>query len=422
MTTKSMESDQERCEFTVTQLTSMIKNVLADTFPSVWVLGEITDLSRPRSGHIYFSLKDEQAKLQAVIWRNVASHLPFEPEDGQQVICRGSIDLYPPHGKYQLNVRQIEPRGEGALQRAFRKLHTKLEAEGLFRQEHKQPLPRFPRRIALVTSLSGAAIQDFLQVLRRRWQGVHVWLIGSRVQGEGAADEIVAGIRLANQVAPSPDVLVVGRGGGSPEDLWCFNEERVVRAIFASQVPVVSAVGHEIDITLSDLVADVRALTPTEAAERVVPSSEEMVGQLNGYGQRLSKMLGGIARQARSHVDAVAGHPVFRRPYQRVHDLARRLDELENRSTRALRGEWVRSGDRIGGLAGRLESLSPVSVLGRGYSVTTRASDQQLISDASTLSPGQQITTRLARGRVTSRVESIEQNVSHTNHTASDKE
>ncbi len=264
----------EQRPWTVSQLTSQIKSTLEGRFPSVWVTGELSNVSRPQSGHVYLTMKDASAQIRAVIWRSVASKLPFDFSDGLEVVCRGEIDVYPPRGAYQLIIRRMEPLGEGALQLALRQLQKRLSAEGLFDPRHKRPLPRFPRRIAIVTSPSGAAIRDFLEVLRRRWRGVRVLVIPARVQGEGAAGDLVRGIGWAHQLPEAPDVLVVARGGGSLEDLWCFNDEAVVRAIFAATIPVVSAVGHEIDVTLSDLVADRRALTPSEAAELVAPSSE----------------------------------------------------------------------------------------------------------------------------------------------------
>ena len=289
-----MEQPQnEQDVLTVSELTGQIKGVLEGEFPRVWVSGELTDLARPKSGHIYLTLKDDGAQVRGVIWRNTASRLGFQPEDGQHVLCCGEIDVYPPRGSYQLVIRQLQPQGEGAMQVALRQLQQRLETEGLFDPAHKKPLPPIPRSIAFVTSPTGAAIRDFLEVLRRRWPAVHVLVIPARVQGEGAAGEIVRGIKQANQLRPAPDVLVVGRGGGSMEDLWCFNEEPVLRAIFDSRIPVVSAVGHEIDVTLSDLVADRRALTPSEAGEIVVPSRTEMQSQLSASRRRL-----GIALQA----------------------------------------------------------------------------------------------------------------------------
>jgi exodeoxyribonuclease VII large subunit len=392
----------------VTELTLLIKETLEGSFPAVWVAGELSDVSRPRSGHVYFTLKDGEAQIRGVIWRTTASRVPFDLDDGTEVVCGGNLDVYPPRGSYQLVVREIEPRGLGALQLALRQLQQRLAAEGLFDPRHKKPLPRFPRRIAFVTSPTGAAIRDFLEVLQRRWRGVEVIVIPARVQGEGAAREITRGIAAANRLTPRPDVLVVGRGGGSMEDLWCFNEEAVVRAISASDVPVVSAVGHEIDVTLSDLVADVRALTPSEAAELVVPSGDEIKSVLNSWQQRLVKSLQTRAQQARLRLEALQQSRSLRHPLDRVRELSRRVDELEMRAIRAIRTRHASSGARLAQTAGRLESLSPLAVLGRGYSLTQRAADGQIIRSADNLEVGDLITTKLERGSVTSRVEKID--------------
>jgi exodeoxyribonuclease VII large subunit len=391
----------------VSQLTLLIKQSLEAEFASVWVSGELSDVSRPQSGHIYLTLKDENAQVRGVIWRSVASRLSFDLQDGQQVVCRGDIDVYPPRGVYQLIIRQVEPLGIGALQLALRKLHQRLAAEGLFDPGRKRPLPRFPRRIAFVTSPTGAAVRDFLEVLRRRWRGVQVLIIPAKVQGEGAAQDLVRGIRLANALTEPPDVLVVGRGGGSLEDLWCFNEEPVVRAIHASRIPVVSAVGHEIDVTLSDLVADVRALTPSEAATLVVPAAEEVRAGLDGMRARLAAALRGRAADARSQLDALARHRVFRRPFDRIHDLARQVDELDLRAKRAIGYQLTRNRDRLGSLAARLESLSPLGVLARGYSVTQHTASGQVVTDAATLTVGDTLTSRLGRGQAISQVTEI---------------
>ncbi len=389
----------------VSELTLQIKGSLESAFPSVWVSGELSNVARPHSGHVYLTLKDEDAQIRGVIWRSVASQLAFELRDGLEVVCRGGIDVYPPRGAYQLIIRRIEPLGVGSLQLALRQLQQKLAAEGLFAPEHKQPLPRFPRRIAFVTSPTGAAIRDFLEVLRRRWRGVQVLVIPAKVQGEGAAADIARGIRVANSLAHPPDVLVVGRGGGSLEDLWCFNEETVVRAIFASRIPVVSAVGHEIDVTLADLVADVRALTPSEAAELVVPSADALRADLDAHRQRLSAALRARAMDARTRLDAIAQHRVFRKPFERIQDYARQLDDLDLRAGRAMRYAVEHTRERLVGLTGRLESLSPLAVLQRGYSLTQRTADDALVTDADQLKVGQSITTRLARGLLISRVE-----------------
>ena len=317
---------------TVSELTGQIKDVLEGEFPQVRVSGELTDLARPKSGHIYLTLKDDNAQVRGVIWRNTVSRLGFQPEDGQHVVCDGDIDVYPPRGSYQLVIRQMQPLGEGAMQLALRQLQQRLTAEGLFDPAHKKMLPAIPERVAFVTSPTGAAIRDFLEVLRRRWPAVHVMVIPARVQGEGAADEIVRGITLANQLRPTPDVLVVGRGGGSIEDLWCFNEEPVVRAIFESGIPVVSAVGHEIDVTLADLVADRRALTPSEAGEIVVPSREEMLARLETAGRRMAMAVMAKLKSLRARLEELQGRRILRRPDEPLRLLARRTDDLEFRA------------------------------------------------------------------------------------------
>jgi exodeoxyribonuclease VII large subunit len=393
---------------TVFELTSQIKDLLELNFPSVWVSGEVSNLSRPQSGHYYFTLKDDRAQIRVVLWRLTAAQLRFDLEDGLEVICQGALEVYGPRGSYQLVIRQVEPKGVGALELRLRKLRQRLAAEGLFDSARKRLLPRFPRRIAFVTSPTGAAIRDFLQVLRRRWRGAHVLVVPVRVQGDGAAEEIAAAIALVNRLTPPIDCLVVGRGGGSLEDLWAFNEEAVVRAIHASGVVVVSAVGHEIDVTLSDLVADVRALTPSEAAERIVPDIDELVRALAAQRRRMLVSLARRASQSRSRLDQLAGRRAFRKPFDVVHELTRRLDEWSQRSTRAARLRLAAARTRIDALAGRLDSLSPLAVLGRGYSLTQR-SDGQVLRDARELAVGERIQTRFHRGRAVSRVEAVEE-------------
>lgn len=392
----------------VSQLTQQIKQSLEEQFPAIWVCGEVSDMARPRSGHVYFTLKDEHAQLRSVIWRGTAQRLRFEMHDGLELICQGNVEVYAPRGSYQLIVRHVEPRGLGALELALRQLRAKLEAEGLFAPELKKPLPAFPRRIAFVTSPTGAAIRDFLEVLRRRWSDVQVLIIPARVQGEGAASEIASGIATANRLKDPPDVLVVGRGGGSLEDLWCFNEEAVVRAIYASKIPVVSAVGHEIDVTLSDLAADLRALTPSEAAERIVPSGEEMVQSLKTIERRLLMSIRGRTETLRTRLNAVAGHSIFRRPHQLIQQLRQQLDDIERRANRATEHRLAMEAERVSRLAGKLESLSPLQVLKRGYSLTERAGDGQLVTDAGTLTTGDLIKTRFAKGSAISSIEKAE--------------
>jgi exodeoxyribonuclease VII large subunit len=397
-----------RQTLTVSQLTAQIKNALEGEFPSVWVAGEISNYSRPQSGHSYFTLKDDQAQIRAVMWRGSASRLKFELADGLDVICHGRVDVYPPRGSYQLVVDELHPKGMGALELALRKLREKLSAEGLFDPARKRRLPAFPRRLAFVTSPTGAAVHDFLQVLRRRWRGVDVLVIPARVQGDGAAAEIVAGIRLAHRLSPPPDVLVVGRGGGSLEDLWAFNEEPVVRAIAASRIPTVSAVGHEIDVTLADLAADVRALTPSEAAERIVPAAEEIAARLWNHHQRLRHAVQRRVMWLRARWEGIAAQRPFRRPFDLVHDRNRRLDEL---SARGIAAAWRLLRDRqhrLATMAGKIESLSPLDVLARGYTITQDAQSGAVVRAADQLRIGQSIVTRFAAGEAESKVVSID--------------
>ena len=388
----------------VSELTHMIKGMLESNLVGVWVGGQVSGISRPRSGHLYFTLKDEHAQISAAIWQSTAQRLRFNLEDGQEVICRGDLNVYPPRGSYQLVVRSIEPRGMGALQLAFKQLQEKLAKEGLFDRANKQPLPPFPRRIAFVTSPTGAAIRDFLEIARRRHSGVEILVIPARVQGECAADDVVRGIRLAHRLRPRPDVLVVGRGGGSVEDLWCFNEEKVVRAIVAAEIPVVSAVGHEIDVTLSDLAADVRAATPSEAAERIIPSAEELSARLAQFQKRLAGSLRGQCIHARRRLDALAVRRVLARPLDRLGDLSRRLDELQVCLSRAMRRRVTKAEERLKGTAACLESLSPLAVLSRGYSITQRADDGQIVRAVGDVQTGDLISTRLHQGNLVSRV------------------
>lgn len=389
---------------TVSELTAQIQELLGDTFADVWVSGEVSNLARPQSGHLYFSLKDASAQLGAVIWRSTATRLRFELADGMQVACRGRIDVYPPRGNYQLIVTQVVPLGQGALELALRRLRERLAAEGLFDAARKRPLPRFPRQLALLTSPSGAAVRDFLEVLGRRWRLTNVLVVPVRVQGAGAAQEMAQAIRQVNMLRAHFDAIVLARGGGSMEDLWAFNEEVLVRAIAGSQIPVVSAVGHEIDVTLADLAADVRALTPSEAAERVVPSAEQVRALLSTHRQRLVRVLRERVAAMRTRLHQFAARPIFRRPFDRVHALLQRLDELSARAGRAVSYRCERARRALQAVSGRLESLSPLAVLARGYSITTRAADGSLVRDAATVCPGELLHTRLAQGSIASRV------------------
>ena len=392
--------------FTVSEITGQIKELLELSFPLLWVSGEVSNLSRPQSGHCYLTLKDEQAQIRAVVWRTTAAGLRFDLQDGLKVVCQGYLDVYPPRGGYQLVVQQIQPQGRGAQDLALRKLRDRLAAEGLFDPGRKRPLPPFPQRVAVVTSPTGAAVRDFLEVLARRWRGANVLIAPVRVQGQGAAREIAGAIAAVGRL-PNVDCLVLARGGGSVEDLSAFNEEIVVRAIHASRVPVVSAIGHEIDITLSDLAADVRALTPSEAAELVVPSSGEVCAQLTRQLRRLQGAFAGRARLARLRLDSLANRRVFRKPLESVHALSQHLDHLAERSTRAIHHRLQTGRARIGSLAGQLESLSPLHVLGRGYSLTHRLSDGLLVRNAAALEAGDHIITRFSVGQAISSVQQV---------------
>jgi exodeoxyribonuclease VII large subunit len=392
----------------VSQLTAQLKGTVEECFGSVWVAGEISNFSQPQSGHAYFTLKDDAAQLRAVLWKTTAARLKLQLHDGLEVVCHGRLDVYPPRGSYQLVVDQLQPKGMGALELALRQLREKLAKEGLFDRARKRPLPSFPRRIGVVTSPTGAAVRDFLQVLRRRWRGVHVHIFPARVQGDCARDEIVAAIGHANRVQPALDVLVVARGGGSLEDLWCFNEELVVRAIVASRVPTVSAIGHEIDVTLADLAADVRALTPSEAAERIVPAMEDVTDLVRGLAVRLKMALAGRFLNVRARLDALASRPALVRPQDGVLLHARRVDELSTRLHAAGQTMVRERSAELARHAGALEALSPLGVLGRGYSLTYLEGDDRLVTSAAQLAIGQRLVTRFQRGRAIGRIEDIQ--------------
>ncbi|MEM9657293.1 MAG: exodeoxyribonuclease VII large subunit [Planctomycetota bacterium] len=398
----------EESVLTVAEFTGRLKQSVEQAFPSVWIAGEISNFSRPQSGHCYFTLKDAQAQLRAVLWRGVAARLDVDLHDGVEVVCRGRIDVYPPRGTYQLVVERLQLQGLGTLELALRKLREKLEREGLFEKARKRRLPLTPRRIGVVTSPTGAAVHDFLQVLGRRWRGVTVFLFPTRVQGVEAAPEIVAAIESATRMQPPLDVLVVTRGGGSLEDLWSFNDEKVVRAIAAAKAPVVSAIGHEIDVTLSDLAADVRALTPSEAGELVAPSAKEMAELVGGLDGRLRRALRARIDGRRDRLDAMATRPVLARPLDGVRLSARRVDELSLRLHRGAAESLQHRQSRLATTAAKLEALSPLAVLGRGYSVTQDGDARAVLRSIKQVRVGQALRTRLPDGAALSRVEQLE--------------
>jgi exodeoxyribonuclease VII large subunit len=395
----------------VSELTQAIKGVLEEGFANFWVAGEISGCRRHESGHVYLTLKDEQAQIKAVLWRSVVPRLRFEPKNGLAVVARGRLDVYAPHGEYKLVIEQMFPQGIGALELAFQQLREKLFSQGYFEPRRKKPLPRMPRRIALVTSPTGAAVRDMLEVLFGRWPAAEVVVCPVRVQGDGAAAEIAAAVAHLNRLHAGGllaiDVMIVGRGGGSLEDLWAFNEEILATAIFASGIPVVSAVGHETDVTLADLVADHRALTPTHAATAVVPDRQELLTGLRNAEGRLHECIRRAVERARERVVDLASRRVFRLPLDRIREHERRLDDWSDRLARAGRGREQRARERVESLATRLDGLSPLNILARGYSVT-QDEKSAVVRDAGSLRRGDKVTTRLHRGRIVCRVEEAE--------------
>jgi exodeoxyribonuclease VII large subunit len=408
--------------YRVGELTRLIKAVLEDEFGDVWVEGEISNLRQPGSGHVYFTLKDASAQLRAVLFRGDRRGLALEPADGLQVRAFGRVTVYEAGGQHQLVVRRLEPLGAGALQAAFEALKRKLREEGLFDEGRKRPLPLLPQRIGLVTSPTGAVIRDLLSVLTRRFPNLYVLLAPVRVQGAGAADEIAAALDLLNAQG-GLDVLVVARGGGSLEDLWAFNEEAVARAIARSRIPVVSAVGHETDVTIADFVADLRAPTPSAAAELIVGCKADFERRLAEAGGRLVRALRGQAVELRGRFAAAAASHVFREPGHLVRQVRERLaryrlqlrrglegrfrqdqqtaDELELRLVRCVRDWRDRRRLDLRQHEAQLRVLSPLAVLARGYSITT-AADGRILTRSSDVRPGDRLRTRLAEGSVTS--------------------
>jgi exodeoxyribonuclease VII large subunit len=401
----------------VTQLTREIKHLVEGTLGLQWVTGEVSNCRPARSGHVYFTLKDQNSQIAAVVWRLTAERLKFQIKDGMEVVAMGPVEVYAARGSYQLIVNQLMPKGVGALETALRQLKEKLEKEGLFEHERKRPIPRIPKRIALITSPTGAAVKDMLQVITRRWPAARIVVMPVAVQGDAAAAQIAYALRNVHRIL-DVDVVVTGRGGGSLEDLWAFNEEVVARAIADCPIPVVSAVGHEIDVSIADLVADVRALTPSEAGELVVPSRDELSSELASLQDRLVSGLRRKADRARLQLDAVASRRVFTNPQQVVRQISEQLDELSERIETAARRRIERERQTLAQASGTLEALSPLGVLARGYSMTFLADHAEsdsaatvqrraLLREARNVSPGDRLLTYLQNGQVVSRVESV---------------
>lgn len=393
--------------YTVKELTRRIRDFMESNFSGLWVEGEISGLKyHAPSGHTYFNLKDTDAILKAVFFARFNRPTKFELKDGLQVLCFGKVSIYEARGDYQLYVERVEPKGLGALQLAFLQLKEKLAKEGLFEPAHKKPLPRFPRTVGVVTSPTGAAIRDILQVVNRRFKGTNVLLNPVKVQGEGAAEEIARAIEEMNQF-DDIDVLIVGRGGGSLEDLWAFNEEVVARAVFRSRIPVISAVGHEIDWTICDWVADLRAPTPSAAAELVVQNREDLEIRLRDFRVRLKNSIEGILQEKKETLRVLKESYAFRQPLTLVNQYAQRLDELMRQFQNYLKNLVRQKDQAFRSTVGRLQALSPLAILERGYSITFNQSGA-LLKDAREVKKGETLRTRLHRGTVYSKVETVE--------------
>jgi exodeoxyribonuclease VII large subunit len=391
----------------VSEVTRRVKEQLESRFADVWVSGEISNLVRASSGHIYLSLKDDEAVLRAVIWRGTRQALAIEPADGLEVICHGRLEVYPPRGTYQLTIDRLHAVGTGALEARLRKLHATLDREGIFAPARKRPLPAFPRRIAVVTSPTGAAIADFLKALLARWRASEVIVVPSRVQGAGAADELAAALATAARIMPRVDVIALVRGGGSLEDLWAFNEEVLVRAVAASPIPLVCGVGHEIDVSLADLAADRRALTPTDAAVQISPDGPQLAAHLEAVGPRLQASLRRRIDTARERLLTLARSRIFADPDRLIRDRRSGLVDQAGRLRRLAAATVSRAHERLAAAAARLDAGSPLHLLARGYSVSWLEDNPAALTSAADVEPGAVLVTQLAEGRLWSRVERL---------------
>ena len=389
-----------RYVFTVSEMNQFIKELLDNVPPLQEVLlrGEISNYKVYPSGYHYFTLKDSQSSLKCVMFKTSTMRLRFRPENGMQVIAAGRISVYPRDGAYQLYCTGLTPEGVGDLSVAFEQLKEKLRKEGLFDAAHKKPLPVYPRRIAIVTSPAGAAVHDMIRILRRRYPLAKVLLLPVRVQGTEAPAEIAGAIRYANRHALA-DVLITGRGGGSLEDLWAFNDERVARAIYDSEIPVISAVGHEPDVAISDFVADRRASTPSNAAEIAVPDREELLRALDSAGKRMEQAAHGMLRRQGQRLDALAEKRVMTSATAFVEDRRQDVDHMTHRLCAGMRAVADGQGRRFGALAAALDALSPLKVLGRGYAVAQR-SDGTVVRSAGQVERGERLRLRLAQGGI----------------------
>ncbi len=391
---------------TVSALTAEIKALLEDGLPPVWLTGEISNFKHHSSGHFYFSLKDSEAQIPCVMWAGRNRYLRFAPRDGMQVVIHGKVTVYEKRGYYQLEAWTMQPAGVGALQLAFERLKLRLQSEGLFDADHKVELPAFPRRVGIVTSPTGAALRDLVSVLRRRWPPIEIVLRPVRVQGEGAAEEIALALQEFNAHG-EVDVIIVGRGGGSLEDLWPFNEEIVARAIYASELPVVSAVGHEIDFSISDFVADLRAPTPSAAAELVVPDATEVSRHLWQQLQRGHSALQRQLQTQRERLRRIAASYGLRRPLDLIHQRSQELDDCHRQMLRSFELLLERRQRDLETAYQRLQALSHASVLQRGFALVFKEEDGALVRQAGQLQPEDGIRIQFGRGRAQAQVRDI---------------
>jgi len=403
-----MTDTKEKHIYTVSELTKYVRVILEDSFPNVWVEGEISNYILHSSGHMYFTIRDADATLKCAMFKRSNEKLKFHPANGMKVICLGSISVYAARGDYQLIVKEVEPKGVGALQLQFEQLKQKLRKEGLFDEARKVKIPFLPTVIGIVTSPTGAAIRDILNVARRRFSNVEIIIYPVRVQGDGAKDEIASAVRDFNKFG-SVDVLIVTRGGGSIEDLWAFNEEAVARAIYDSDIPVISAVGHEIDYTISDFTADFRAPTPSAAAELVIPNKDDLVNLLGANVTRLKNALSGKLEFLAERLTALKDSYILRQPLNIVTQYEQRIDDLRKDMALGIDHIVKMRNEKFGTLAGKLSVLNPLSILGRGYSVTTGVTDGAIIKDSKSIKKGDEVETRLGRGSFVSRVEEMQE-------------
>jgi exodeoxyribonuclease VII large subunit len=409
--------ETERKPLTVSQLTNSIRIALESRFAAVWVEGEISNFKDHSSGHWYFTLKDEHAQLRAKCFRSTNIRIRFRPANGLKVRARGKLSVYAPRGEYEIVVDALDPVGAGALRIAFEQLRDRLQAEGLFAKELKRPLPVFPRRVGIVTSPTGAAIRDILNVISRRTRTVHVLFSPARVQGDLAGPDIARAIRFINQyheralqegrLADAVDVLIVGRGGGSTEDLWAFNTEEVARAIRKSVIPVISAVGHETDFTIADFAADLRAATPSAAAEIVAAREDQICSALDNLGRQLVRLTRFQVVNLRARVQEQALSQAFDEVKSRLNNARARFDAASSSCDAAMEFKLQEGRERLALAAASLDALSPLGVLQRGYAIAQDASGR-LLRDAATVAEGDAVSVRLAKGKLKTRVETIE--------------